>query len=66
MCAQAASVEHIQGGDSSGGLQNMFDLDRCQSPKNQGSVSLSLKIRLKYDPLANVSNINIHYMHTHM
>lgn len=66
VCAQAASAEQIQEGDSSGGLQNMFDLDRCQSPKNQGSFSLSLKIPLKYDPIANFSNINIHYTHTNI
>lgn len=29
VCAQTAGVEQIQEADSSGGLQNMFDLDRC-------------------------------------
>lgn len=28
-CAQAAGMEQIQEADSSGGLLNIFDLDRC-------------------------------------
>lgn len=62
--AQAAGAEQIWEADSHGELLNMFDLDRCQRPENQGSFSFSSKIPLKYYRTRHFSNINIHYTHT--